>query len=227
MAEGRVASATTPGAISGVAHELQTPIAAVRGAAAALRRPDLDDETRDRLLAVVEDAAAALSRLVDDLLDAGRLDRGSLAIRLGPVDAVAVAAAVVDSAVAARGGAVALVAPAGPPPSVRADPGRLRQALANLVDNAVRYSPPGGPVEVRVESARGRVRIAVSDAGPGIPAADRERVFQPFVRLASGTAGTGLGLYLARELVRAMGGELSLEPGAAGGATFTIELLAE
>jgi two-component system sensor histidine kinase KdpD len=224
MAEGRVASATTPGAISGVAHELRTPIAAVRGAASALRREGVDEETRDRLLAVIEDAVSELSRLVDDLLDADRLDAGALAVELGPVDVVQVARSVVEAAVAATGAPIELVPPAGEPPIARADAGRLRQTVANLVDNAVRYSPAGSPVEVRVEHTGDGVRIAVSDSGPGIPAADRERIFEPFVRLSSGTAGSGLGLYLARELVRAMSGELRLATSGKDGSTFAIDL---
>jgi two-component system sensor histidine kinase KdpD len=224
MAEGRVASATTPGAISGVAHELRTPIAAVRGAASALRREGLDEGTRDRLLAVIEDAVGELSRLVDDLLDAGRLDAGALAVEPGPVDVVEAARGVVEAAVAATGAAIELIPPAGEPPVARADAGRLRQAVANLVDNAVRYSPPGSPVEVRVERTVDGVRIAVADSGPGIPTADRDRIFEPFVRLSSGTAGSGLGLYLARELARAMGGELRLAASGNGGSTFAIDL---
>jgi two-component system OmpR family sensor kinase len=106
------------------------------------------------------------------------------------------------------------------------DADRMQQVLVNLLDNASKYAD--GPVRVSAESADGRVRIAVADAGPGIDAADRERIFEKFYRadpqLRHAPSGTGLGLYISRELVERMGGRLDLssEPGA--GATFVVEL---
>jgi two-component system sensor histidine kinase KdpD len=117
---------------------------------------------------------------------------------------------------------IRLEAAEGLPPAV-ADPGRLRQVLANLVDNALIHGD--GAVELAVEEAEGLIRIAVTDAGPGIPAEQRERIFEPYARLADAAVpGSGLGLYLARELVTGMGGSLSVTEAPSGGATFTVSL---
>ncbi len=213
--------------VSTVAHELQTPLAAIRGAVGALRRrgPDLDDGTRDRLLAVIDEAAAQLGRLVDDLLAAGRLEGRRLAVEVTRCDAVAVADAVVAAARAhlPEGVSLRLEAAGGLPP-VAADPSRLRQVLANIVDNALKHSPRGGVVEVRLRPADGRLRIAVADEGPGIPPGEHERIFERFVRGSERAPGMGLGLYLARELVRAMDGSIRVESEPGRGATFTVEL---
>lgn len=213
--------------VSTVAHELQTPLAAVRGAVGALRRrgPDLDEETRDRLLGVIDDAAAQLGRLVDDLLAAGRLERRRLPVEVTECDAAAAADAVVTAARAhlPEGVSLRLTTPGDLPP-VAADPARLRQVLANLVDNALKHSPRGGEVEVRLREAHGRLRIAVADEGPGIPPAKQERIFERFYRGSERAPGMGLGLYLARELAQAMEGTITVESEPGRGATFTVEL---
>jgi signal transduction histidine kinase len=219
-----VASATGLELVSTVAHELQTPLAAVRGAVTALReRAELDDATRDRLLAVIDGAAAQMARLVDDLLAAGRLEAGRPAVHVTRCDARLVADAVVAAAREhlREGVSLRVRAVAGLPDAV-ADPDRLRQVLANLVDNAVKHAR--GSVEVRLAEEAGRIRLTVSDDGPGIQEEDRERIFERFERGAETTPGTGLGLYLARELVAAMGGALSLESEVGKGSAFTVEL---
>jgi signal transduction histidine kinase len=203
-----------------VAHELKTPLAAVKGAARALGRDDVDAGTRKRLLRVIDDAASQAELLVADLLLAGRLGASMLPLAVEPTDVSEAAATVVEAAsvsgasvtLTATGQAVAL-----------ADPGRLRQALASLVDNAVDHAPAETFVRVSVERAGDRVHVGVSDDGPGIPDDDRERVFEPYVRLTEREGGTGLGLYLARQLARAMGGDVMLEPSGTG-ATFRLDL---
>jgi signal transduction histidine kinase len=111
---------------------------------------------------------------------------------------------------------------------VAADPDGLRQVLVNLVENAVKYSPDGGRVELRVEAVDGRVRFSVGDRGLGIPASEHERIFEKFFRLdpnlSRGVGGTGLGLYICREMVRRMGGRIRLESEPGGGSTFWFEL---
>ncbi len=113
-------------------------------------------------------------------------------------------------------------------PAVSADPQQLRQVLANLVDNAVKYSPGGGPVEINVSKAPRGVRWAVSDEGLGIPAAERLRVFEKFYRLDPdmnhGIGGTGLGLYICHELVRRLDGRIWVESNNGKGSTFFFEL---
>ena len=123
---------------------------------------------------------------------------------------------------------VPLEAACAPNALVLADRSRLLQVLANLLDNAVKYSPAGGPVELRVDVVDRTVRLAVSDQGLGIPPGDRDRVFDKFVRLdpelARGVGGTGLGLYICRELVGLMNGRIWADARAAGGSTFVVEL---
>lgn len=213
--------------VSTVAHELRTPLAAVRGAVAALRQRghELDDDTRDRLLGVIDEAAAQLGRLIDDLLAAGRLEGRRLAVEVTRCDAFTIADAVVAAARAhlPEGVSLRLEATAGLPP-VAADPARLRQVLANLVDNAIKHSPRGGEVEVRLRLTEERLQIAVTDEGPGIPVAEQGRIFERFYRGSDRASGMGLGLYLARELVGAMDGRIAVESEPGRGATFTVEL---
>lgn len=218
--------ATAPELVSAVAHELQTPVAAVKGAVTALRGDqELDEETRARLLSVIAGAADQLGRLVEDLLLAGRLEAGRLPIAVGRCDAFAVAKGVVEAARAAGppGVSLRLSAVAGLP-AVAADPDRLAQVVANLVDNAVKHSATGGAIEVRLERAGGRLRLSVSDEGPGIPPEERQAIFEAFHRGRTSAPGTGLGLYLARELAVAMGGTLAVDSEVGRGSTFTVEL---
>ena len=111
---------------------------------------------------------------------------------------------------------------------VAADPDGLRQVLVNLVENAVKYSPDGGRVELELEPGDGRVRFSVRDRGLGIPAAEHERIFEKFYRLdpnlSRGVGGTGLGLYICREIVRRMGGRIRVESEPGRGSTFSFEL---
>jgi signal transduction histidine kinase len=115
-----------------------------------------------------------------------------------------------------------------PMPTVECDPEKLRQVLANLIDNAVRYSPKGGPVEVSVTHGGGLARCSVRDEGLGIPAEEHERIFERFYRLDPDLrhtiTGTGLGLYISRELVRLMGGRIEVRSQLEQGSTFTVEL---
>jgi signal transduction histidine kinase len=117
--------------------------------------------------------------------------------------------------------------PVGRLPEVSADPDKVRQVLVNLVDNGVKYSR-GGVVDVRLEEMGGRVRFSVSDEGIGIPVAEQRRIFEKFYRLdpnmAGGVGGTGLGLYICRELVRRMDGRIWVESGGGTGTTFHVEL---
>ena len=226
MADGRAGSAAPLELASAVAHELKSPLAAIRGAAAALAREgSLADEDRADLLRVIADASAQADRLVADLLLAGRLGAGRLAVDIQEVDVAAIVESVAQAAAAAHEEVTFRTRfQGGVRPLTIADPDRLRAALANLVDNASAYARGAVLVEIATSVDRDRVRIAVADEGPGIPADQRERIFEPYVRLTERTAGTGLGLHLARELARAMGGEVRLEPGDGPGATFVLEL---
>ena len=218
--------------VATVSHELRTPLAAVYGAVQTLsgRSEGLTDRDREALIEMIASGAERLARIVEDILVAGQLESGRLQLAVRRCDVVDVARAVLAAArVTAPNEIVFRLVSAPDLPSVLADPDKVSQVLANLVDNAVKYSPEGGPVEVRLEeNGAGSLRVSVSDEGLGIPGAERERVFEKFYRLdpnlTRGVRGTGLGLYVCRELVTRMGGRIWAEPRRQGGSTFAVEL---
>jgi signal transduction histidine kinase len=218
--------------VSTVSHELRTPLAAIYGAAMTLRRADVSlvEEQREKLLEVVSGEADRLARTVNDILWASRLDADALSVSVRSCDPVALAQEVLGAQEAHLGDAHELLLEAGANlPQIAADPDKVGRVLINLVDNAVKYSPDGGRVTVRIESAGTRVRFSVADDGLGIPPAEQERVFEKFYRLDpnmnSGVGGTGLGLYICRELVRRMDGQIWVESAGLGaGSTFSVEL---
>ncbi|HEY2542157.1 MAG TPA: ATP-binding protein [Gaiellaceae bacterium] len=217
--------------VATVSHELRTPLAAIYGSALTLRREDvqLEEEMRGTLLRVIAEEAARLGEIVNDLLLAGQLDAGSLQVQIEPCDPLAIVRAELESAQAHAPESVelALDAPANLP-AVSADPSQLRQVIANLIDNAIKYSPGGGHVTVSLKSDNGSVRLAVSDDGIGIPPDERRRIFEKFYRLdpemTGGIGGTGLGLYICRELVRRIDGRIWVEGNGGHGSTFVVEI---
>jgi PAS domain S-box-containing protein len=217
--------------VATVSHELRTPLAAIYGAAQTVRRADLElgDDVRDELLGVVASESDRLADIVNDLLLASHLDSGRLPVSIERCDAVELATAVVETARAHLPERIelALEAPEHLTP-VAADRGQLQQVLVNLVDNAIKYSPEGGRVELRLAEVDSRIRFAVSDEGLGIPPTEHRRIFEKFYRLdphmTRGIGGTGLGLYICRELVRRMDGSLRVESQLGAGSTFVVEL---
>jgi PAS domain S-box-containing protein len=217
--------------VSTVSHELRTPLAAIYGAAMTLRRSDvaLDDDQRAKMLDVVSGEADRLARTVNDILWASRLDAGSLHVAIQRCDALTLISGVVDAQNAHLDTAHELVLTAEDDlPEIAGDPDKVGRVLINLVDNAIKYSPDGGRVDVRVRRIGGRVRFSVVDRGLGIPLAEQRRIFEKFYRLdpnmTRGVGGTGLGLYICRELVRRMDGRIWVESGGLGrGSTFNIE----
>lgn len=215
--------------VATVAHELRTPLAAVRGAALTLRRDDveLDAGQRETLLGVIAAESGRLTRMVNDVLSVGRAEAGLLSVAVERCDAGELVRGVVAAEQVNLPANIRLrvTVPPGLPP-VAADPDKLRQVLVNLVDNAVKYSPGGGEVEVAVEEAGGEVRFTVRDEGPGVRLEERDRIFERFYRSDSGrgVAGTGLGLAISRELVERMGGRIWLESGAGRGSAFRVAL---
>jgi signal transduction histidine kinase len=196
-----------------------------------LRRRDveLDDERRARLLAVIASESDRLARIIEQVLAASRLDSGTFALSVERCDAGRLALEVVEAARINLPDGIAIgIAPGDSLPPVAADPDMLRQVLANLVENAVKYSPQGGGVHVSLEPQEGRVLFAVRDEGLGIPLREQERIFEKFFRLdpnlARGVGGTGLGLYISRELVRRMGGRIWVASREGEGSTFFFEL---
>ena len=218
--------------VSTVSHELRTPLAAIYGSALTLARDDLElEETMHRkLLEVIVEESTRLADIVNDLLLVSQLDAGRLEIRVAPCDAHAISAGVLDAARThlPEGTRVSLEPGQEDVPRVAADEGQLRQVLTNLIDNAVKYSPAGGDVQVRVEAAGEYVRFTVADEGLGIPPGEQSRIFEKFYRLdpdmTGGIGGTGLGLYISRELVRRVHGRIWVEPNGDRGSIFKVEI---
>jgi signal transduction histidine kinase len=210
-------------------HELRTPLAAVYGAAITLRQHDLDPETRDSMLDVIFHESDRLARIVNDVLWASRLESGGLPAVIESCDPAELTEAVVADARRRLPAGSSLELTMTPDlPAVAADPEKLRRVLVNLVDNAIKYSPDGGRIDIELAPSDGRVRFSVRDQGLGIPEAELERIFDKFHRLDPylhrGVGGTGLGLYICRELVRQMNGRIWVESATGEGSTFSFEL---
>jgi two-component system sensor histidine kinase KdpD len=212
--------------LAAVSHDLRTPLAGIKAAATALRAEGLvlSGEDRAELMATIDESADRLGTLVDNLLDMSRLQAGVVTPALTPCDLPAVvdrAQSWIDVADRPR-----LVEdwPDDVPP-VLADPGLLERVAANLLANAARHAPQG-PLRVTAAAVGARVELRVVDRGPGVPEADRDRLFAPFQRLGDrpGGQGLGLGLAVARGLTEAMGGTLTAEDTPGGGLTMVVAL---
>ena len=217
--------------ITTASHELRTPLAAVYGAAQTLRRHDfaLDDAGRERFISLIVDESEHLARIVNQILLANQLEVGRLDLETEPFDAADLLERVVDAARTYAPKEITFdVKAASAVPPVAADKDRARQVLVNLVENAIKYSPGGGRIELSAEPADGVVVFRVVDEGMGIPADEQSRIFEKFYRLdpdmTKGIGGTGLGLYICRELVERMGGRIWLESDEGKGSTFFFEL---
>jgi signal transduction histidine kinase len=215
--------------IAVVSHELRTPITSVYGAAVTLERAKVDPEKRESLLQVIYGESLRLVRLVDQVLWASRVETARVEPRIHAWDAEELAATVVSAARTHLPANLTLeLRTHASLPPVAADREKANQILVNLVENAVKYSPNGGRIGVLVSRVDGRIRFAVSDEGLGIPDQDQERIFEKFQRLdpdlARGVGGTGLGLFICRELVSQMNGTLTVESKEGDGSTFAFDL---
>jgi two-component system sensor histidine kinase KdpD len=214
--------------LAAVGHDLRTPLAGIKAAVSALRSDaiDLDDADRTELTATTDEFADRLTDLVENLLDMSRLQAGVVSPAPSPSDVPAVVYQAVSGLDAAERARVERDWPGDPPP-VLADPGLLEWVVANLMSNAVHHAP-GGPVTVSAGVVSDRVELRVVDRGPGVPLADRDRVFAPFQRLGDAPAGqgVGLGLAVARGLTEAMGGTVTAEDTPGGGLTMVVSLRA-
>lgn len=218
--------------ISTVSHELRTPVTPIKGYADLLRRrgESMTLERRNECLEVISDRCDHLARLVEDLLLASRISatEGSATeqVDLGSGDFVALVRRAAGD-FGADGDRVRLALPTDPVP-VACDPMRVIQVLTNLIGNALKYSPAGSPVDMRLIVDGGRAYVDITDRGRGIPADQLERVFEKFHRVEDPmrmtTGGTGLGLYIARQLASAMGGTLSCSSTLGTGSTFRFVL---
>ncbi len=212
--------------LSIAAHEIRTPVTSIHLAVQGLRDGDQPTELTRKLLDIVEREDRRLAQLVDDLLDLGRIRSGHLQIDLTRVDLVQVAREVVDRLApqsARTGSEVSIASDARVVGSW--DRARLDQVVSNLLSNAIRFGQ-GKPIRVEVRAQDGRAVLRVSDQGMGIPPEDQRRIFEPFERAVRERTfgGLGLGLYIVRTIVEALGGTVHLQSAVGAGATFTVEL---
>ena len=217
--------------VAAVSHELRTPLTSIYGFAETLLRQDIPfgEEERRTFLGYIASESERLTDIVDQLLNVARLDTGDLQVDLGRIDVGSVVSEVVEGVEegALNGHHFEIDLP-DEPLAAEADPEKVRQVFNILVENALRYSPQGGKVTVGARRNADRVEVRVVDEGMGIPAAEREWIFRKFYRAESaardGAAGTGLGLFIAKELVTAMGGRIWVDSTEGEGSSFAFEL---
>ncbi len=218
--------------VSTVSHELRTPLTSIYGFAETLLRQDVmfGEEERQTFLRYIASESQRLTVIVDTLLNVARLDTGDLQVNIADTDVRDVVDQVLEGARAAGDNGDRFVVDLPDEPlAAQADPEKLRQVFSILLDNALRYSPDGGTVTVGAALRRDTVEITVSDEGIGIPQADQEQIFRKFYRgadaeLRAGVGGTGLGLFIARGLVTAMGGRIWVSSREGEGSRFSFEL---
>jgi signal transduction histidine kinase len=216
--------------VATASHELRTPLAAIYGAIRTVRRDDVElaDEDKTAFLEIIEAESVRLAQIVDQILVAGQLDADAVDFDLETFDPADLAEGVIESAALHLPEGVSLSVTKEQTQPIIGDANKLRQVLVNLVDNAIKYSPEGGDVEIRLESSNGEYVIQIVDEGLGIPSSERERIFEKFYRLdpqqTRGVGGSGLGLYICRELVERMNGQIEVESEPGRGSRFTVRL---
>ena len=214
--------------ISIATHELRTPLTIVFARLQLMERrisrPGYEHDGLRKDLAVVRKGADKLRSLVDRLLDVSRIRSGRIDLDLAPTDVIALARNVALELDETTGREIAVHGPASSGDLVRVDAVRIEEVLTNIIDNAIKYGAVEEPIDLELADEPTRIRVAVSDRGPGIPAEDRDRIFEPFHRLSTDTRGVGLGLHIAREIMTLHGGSLTVAERPGGGTTFAIIL---
>jgi PAS domain S-box-containing protein len=216
--------------VATASHELRTPMTSISGAARTLLRHGsrLPPERHETFLEMIVGESDRLSRIVDQILVASRIEAGEIDVRAERCDVVEITHSVVEAAQHRAPQDLLITVDAAPVPDVECDPDRLRQILWSIIDNAIKYSPGGGEVRVELTLEDDVVRFAVRDEGIGFDPAAAELIFERFRRLdphqTEGIGGTGLGLYIARELVRRLGGRIWAESERGRGTSFYFEL---
>jgi two-component system sensor histidine kinase BaeS len=238
-----VADRTRRRLLADVSHELSTPLAAIRGYVETLDLADasLDPATKQRYLGIVQEEAARLEHIIGDLLDLARLEGGGVAFTMQDVSVATLFGRIRDrhAPVVQERDITLETIGADVVPEIRGDANRLEQALQNLVANAIRHTPEGGRVSVRIEkqgssgSSGSAVRLTVEDTGPGIPAEHLPHIFDRFYKVDASRAGTtvpsgsGLGLSIVQAIVSRHGGTVTAENRPEGGARFVVVLAQE
>jgi signal transduction histidine kinase len=215
-----------------ISHELRTPMVSIKGFASTLLRHDVewDESQRREFLSIISEESDRLSELIDNLLDMARLEAGTLRVELEPVDVLALVQGITaEFQVLAPEHGISVDAPS-EVPWVWADPRRIRQVLRNLVENAVKFSPQGGPIRLSIEVLAGSLQVSVADRGIGISADHLAHVFDRFYQVDGAptrqVGGAGLGLSICKGIVEAHGGQIGAtsEPGSGSTFTFTLPL---
>jgi len=217
--------------VSGVSHELRTPLAQIRMFAEMLRLGWVrSDDERQRSVAIIDQEARRLAHLVENILQFSRAERSTPRLSLDALELTTLVDEVVDSFAPLAGARGVTVRTSHSGHAVAlADRDALRQVLLNLLDNAVKYGPPGQTITAGTRVIDdGRVQVSVDDQGAGIPARDKARIWEPFRRLdravEAGISGNGIGLAVVHELVAAQGGTVAVADAKGGGASFVVTL---
>jgi signal transduction histidine kinase len=215
--------------VSLVSHELRAPLTNVRGAIELMEKScSAPDATCSKMFSLVSDQTSRLSRVIDDVLNVSRIESGELHLSLTAVDIAQLADRVIDDISTRQTGHIFRQFKRKNLPMVWADADRLYEVIANLLDNAAKYSPAQSEIVLEVETIDRAGVVSVRDTGPGIPREEQDKIFEKFYRLDQGDAretyGYGLGLFLCRQLVEAMNGRIWVDSEEGQGATFRFSL---
>jgi signal transduction histidine kinase len=212
--------------LSTVSHELRTPLASIKGFATTLLRDDVDwdEESRREFLSIIDEESDRLTELIGNLLDMSRVEAGTLRVEPEPIElAPIIQETAAEFQMMTREHQIQVLLPPILPP-VMADPRRARQILRNLVENAIKYSPQGGPITISARTEAGSVQTSVSDQGIGIESQQLDSIFDRFYQVDSASTrkvgGSGLGLSICRAIVEAHGGAIWVESQLGSGSTF-------
>jgi two-component system, OmpR family, sensor histidine kinase KdpD len=204
-----------------ISHDLRSPLTGVTAAAGALRGDRLSESDRAELVSVIESEAERLARLIDDLLDLSRIQAGAVNPRTDWCDLYETVVSAGAQAQAVQGSHPIEYELSADLPLVKADPVQLERVFANLIQNAIKFSPPEVPVRVTGGVGAGSVTVRVIDRGRGIPPSQRSQIFEPFFR-GRDSGGSGLGLAISRGFVEANGGQIRMQTGTAEGTSFAV-----
>ena len=215
--------------VAHASHELKTPVTAIRGFAELLATRDMPEDQRRKQLGIVRQNAERLAALIEDLLELSRIESGRLQLQPSDVDVRKVAATVLsDLGPMFAERSIEATLDDGEPARAYVDARILERILSNLLDNAAKYTDPGGVVRIRLRPAGDRLRVEVQDTGIGIPESQQARIFERFYRVDAARSralgGTGLGLAIVKHLVQASGGDIALESEPGRGSTFTVTI---
>jgi two-component system sensor histidine kinase KdpD len=214
--------------LNSISHDLRTPLVSITGALSSLREEEiaLDEAARRSLLDMAGEEADRLNRLVGNLLNMTRLEAGAMRLTIQPADVQDVIGSALEQVSDRLGDRVMAIDTSSDLPLVPMDFVLMVQVLVNLLDNALKYSPPDSPIEVRAQCSGAYLQIEVADRGVGIPREDLKRVFDKFYRVhrPEQISGTGLGLSICKGIVDAHGGFIGAENRPVGGTVITVAL---